>query len=165
MPVVTAVSAGSSTTSSAVSASVSTTASVAAPATVSTPSITAAEADPASSLVDEVCTDVEFNREVPAEFTVVHATAEFENSPMTDLVQDDLTSLQKFLFSEEHLLQNISRSEFEIVSKWKVNVKLYVRTSKLWEGARSYIWKHLGDQNFWSRGNGTKIRLKRIHVK
>ena len=33
----------------------------------------------------------------------------------------------------------------------------------LWEGARSYIWQHLGGDNTWTRGDGTKITLVKIH--
>ena len=95
----------------------------------------------------------------------VHATAEFENSPLQNLVKEDLSSLEKFICSEEHLRKNIAKIEFEVLSKWKVDVKLHVKRNNLWEGPQNYIWKFLGGQNFWARQNGTKIRLLRIHVK
>ena len=89
----------------------------------------------------------------------------FENSPFSNLVQDDITSLEKFLCSEEHLKKNIMRIELDVGHNWEVNTKLYVRQRNLWEAPRSYIWKFLGGQNFWARQNGTKIRLVKIHVK
>ena len=55
-------------------------------------------------------------------------------------MQDDITSLE-FLSSEDHLIKNIRKWEFEVVSKWEVNIKLYVKQANLWEGARSYVWK------------------------
>ena len=51
------------------------------------------------------------------------------------------------------------RNEFEHI----VAVKLIVNTAQLWESPRSYIWKHLGNNSVWTRGNGTEIRLSRIH--
>jgi hypothetical protein len=80
-------------------------------------------------------------------------------------MQNDITSLEKFLSSEEHLVKNIRKWEFEVVSKWEVNIQLYVKQANLWEGARYYVWKFLGAQNFWARQNGTKICLVKIHVK
>ena len=103
-----------------------------------------------TEIEDEVCTDLEYNNdnETAAEFTVVHATAVFENSPFSNLVQDDITSLEKFLCSEEHLKKNIMRIELDVGHNWEVNTKLYVRQRNLWEAPRSYIWKFLGGQNF-----------------
>ena len=95
----------------------------------------------------------------------MHALASFENSPSDNLNQEDVNSLEKYIFSEKHLTDNISKVEFFIQSKWEISVKIHVVTTKLWEGPRQYIWKHLGASNFWNRGNGTKIRLSRIHVK
>ena len=88
-----------------------------------------------------------------------------ENSPFMYLTEDDINSLRNFITSEEHLQRNIIRTELERVSKWEISVKMFVSTSKLCEGARPYIWKHLGGSNFWTRSNGTVIKLERIHVK
>ena len=68
----------------------------------------------------------EYSRDLE-EFVTVHATAEFENSPLQNLVQEDLSSLEKFLCSEEHLQKNIAKIEFEVMSKWQVDVKLHLK--------------------------------------
>ena len=95
----------------------------------------------------------------------VYATAEFENSPYNTLMEDDLKSLEKYLFSEKHLQDNIENYEFECVSNSQVNLKINVKIERLWETARQYLWKHIGGTNYWDRQNGTRIRIKRIHVK
>jgi hypothetical protein len=121
----------------------------------------------ASNIVDEICPDEVYNNEEAksANIVVVHAVATFENSPNDTLGQDDIISLQKYIHSEEHLQRNISKVELQQISRWEVSTKLFVLTNNLWEGPRSYVWKHLGGQNFWDRSNGTKIKLVKIHVK
>ena len=153
----------SSIASLAVPASMSHSTPSAAPVAVVPPPPEASEAE-AASVEDELCPDSEYIKGVE-DNAVVHATAEFENSPFQQLVQEDLASLEKFLSSEDHLRNNIMKVEFEVTAKWKVNVRLHVKRTNLWEGPRSYIWKFLGGQNFWDRQNGTKIRLVRIHEK
>ena len=119
---------------------------------------------------DEVCNDAEYlegsQKSLESDrVVIVHAVASFESSPSDNLNQEDVNPLEKYIFSEKHLTDNISKVEFFIQSKWEISVKIHVVTTKLWEGPRQYIWKHLGASNFWNRGNGTKIRLSRIHVK
>ena len=96
---------------------------------------------------------------------VVHAEAVFQNSPFLNLLQDDLLSLEKFILSEKHLQNNIAKIDFQVITNTLVAVKIHVKTSNLWENARPYIWKHLGGENYWTRGNGTKVQLVKIHVK
>ena len=117
-------------------------------------------------ITDEICNDAEYleTSEKPT-VVIVHALAAFENSPNLNLDQEDVNSLEKYIHSEKHLKDNISRVELFVQSKWEIAVQIHVLTDRLWEGPRQYIWKHLGATNFWSRGNGTKIRLSRIHVK
>ena len=95
----------------------------------------------------------------------VYAIAEFENFLYNTLMEDDLKSLEKYLFSEKHLQDNIENYEFECVSNSQVNLKINVKMERLWETARQYLWKHIGGTNYWDRQNGTRIRIKRIHVK
>ena len=45
-----------------------------------------------------------------------------------------------------------------------IEIKLYVNTKKLWENARSYIWRHFG-QDEWENRDGTKLTLNKIHMK
>ena len=144
---------------------VPTTTQLAVSASLSTPAVASASGSLAAvSLEDELCSDTQHNKAL-GELTVVNAVAEFENSPFQQLGQEDLTSLKKFLNSEDHLRKNIVKTEFEVVFNWKVSVKLHVRNANLWENPCSCSWKFLGGENFWERGNGTKIRLQRIHVK
>jgi hypothetical protein len=104
---------------------------------------------------------------------VVHATATFENCPDSELYQEYVESLNRFIFSKEHLKRNICKVETSYVSSRQfmnntythiMSVKLSIMTGGLLEGPRSYLWRHLGDDN-WTRGNQTKIRLVKIHVK
>ena len=95
---------------------------------------------------------------------IVHAVARVENSPFTEVTQDDVNSLERFIFSEEHLKKNIVKALFQPLSKWEICVQLFVDRTSLWENPRSYIWRHLGGTNFWDRNNGTKIKLVKIHV-
>ena len=72
----------------------------------------------------------------------------------------------RFLTSKEHLSRNIARIENNHFKfKHKVEVMLHVKTESLWKGTRSYIWRHLGSDNTWKRGNGTTTNLVRIHDK
>ena len=95
----------------------------------------------------------------------VHAIALFENLPSNTLMEDDLQSLNKFIFSETHLKDNIETYEYKVISNFEVSLKFVVRMERLWESGRQYLWKHLGGENYWDRQNGTRIRIKRIHVK
>ena len=51
---------------------------------------------------------------------------------------------------------NLYRHEIQTIFK--------VKTSQLWENARTYLWKHLGTSS-WSIGSGTKVSFTRIHIK
>ena len=101
----------------------------------------------------------------------VYCIATFENCPDEELTQDYSDSLRRYLASEDHLCYNISSAVFNHLSTRKlrgrfvhtVEVVLHVKIGRLWENAASYIRKHLGATNEWSRGNGTLIKLSRIH--
>ena len=108
-----------------------------------------------------------------SDITVVYATAIFEDSPFETLLQEDYSSLQKFILSEEHLVKNICHLESQHLSsrelrlcsfKHTLEIKIHVKCSNLWEHARAYIWKHLGRGDY-KRSNGTRIQLVKIHVK
>ena len=106
------------------------------------------------------------------DITVVHALAVFEDSPHEMLLQEDMDSLQKFIFSEDHLVRNIFNVEsqpltsLELRSSFKhtIELRINVKCSNLWEPARSYVMKHLGRADY-KRSNGTRIHLEKIHVK
>ena len=126
-------------------------------------------------VVDEVSTSTMETTEIAIkvpDIVTVYATATFENSP-SRLTQDEVESLGRFITNKEHLKRNIADVQVDHFSsqevragyfKHTVQIKISVRTAGLWEGARSYIWKHLGDDS-WERGNGTRITLGRIHQK
>jgi hypothetical protein len=136
-------------------------------------------------LVDEVCLDEEYlylqaretnghdtattNNENEFEskneenLTIVNGIAIFENSPDIGISEDDINSLHKFICSEQDFRENIAKIELDVKSKSEIFVKLHVRRARLREGARSYVWKHLGGDNFWTKQNGTKIKLVKIH--
>ena len=46
--------------------------------------------------------------------------------------------------------------------KAQLPVVLHVKTSRLWQSPRSYIWKHLGN-SAWTIQDGVKVTLYRIH--
>ena len=88
-----------------------------------------------------------------------------------NLSQEYGDSLRRYLASKEHLSRNIVSAQFVHETSRSlrnsfvhtVAVVLEVKTERLWESAASYIRKHLGATNEWSRGNGTVIKLSRIH--
>ena len=113
--------------------------------------------------------DVDLPEEV-----VIFAKACFGNCPFDHLSQDDMESLTRFITSKDHLKKNIAKIQFDRVYfegrnergtyEHLVNVRMSVLRRNLWQGARAYIWKHLGS-DVWERGNGTTIELSRIHQK
>ena len=104
----------------------------------------------------------------------IYATATFSQCPNVQLTQDDLVSLHHFITSEEYLKKNVARIHYDRVYtlgenhtgsyEHSVQPRIVVKRLNLWEGARSYIWKHLGS-DIWERSNGTLIKLSRIHQK
>ena len=114
----------------------------------------------------------EVNNEKKEE-VLVFATAVFESTSLQILTQNEANFIERLVFRENHLKQNIVKLDFGPQNckkldnkpyKHSLDLNLSVRTSKLWEGPRSYIWKHLG-QFEWTQSDGTKVVLNRIHVK
>ena len=109
--------------------------------------------------------------EIPPVVTI-YAMAVVEDSPYVTLADEELDSLRRFLTCKDHLMRNIAHIEFnhlssrELRSRFKhiIDVKIHVKTANLWEGARSYIWRHIGNDT-WTRTNGTRIELVKIHQK
>jgi hypothetical protein len=63
---------------------------------------------------------------------IVHAVTRVENLPYTGVTQEDVNSLERFIFSEEHLKKNIVKASVQPLSQWEINVQLFVdRTSSL----------------------------------
>ena len=121
--------------------------------------------------VDTIVTAAE--ESVLPEVVVVHAIAVFTECPEETLNAEYGNSLKKFIFSEDHLERNIASYNTEVLSSHRmrnnlfthsVAVKINVRTRGLWDSPRKYIWKHFID-NQWTKNNGAKIKLIKIHVK
>ena len=103
----------------------------------------------------------------------INATAVIADSPNAVLTSDEIDSIMRFLTNRDHLQRNIRNVDYEYLSsdplrnckfKHTVGLKIDVKTENLWEGPRSYLWKHVG-QDLWSRGNGSVISVVRIHQK
>ena len=107
------------------------------------------------------------------EESLVFGVVSFNNSPNSSLSKSDLKSLEGLIFRQNHMKENILKLEYgEYFSKKSRNqsfshtieIKLLVSTKKLWENARSYIWRHFG-QSEWENKDGTKLTVNRIHMK
>ena len=103
----------------------------------------------------------------------INATAVIADSPNAVLTNDEINSIMRFLTNRDHLQRNISNVDYNYLSseplrnckfKHTVGLKIDVKTENLWEGPRSYLWRHVG-QDLWSRGNGSIISVVRIHQK
>ena len=103
---------------------------------------------------------------------IVHAIAVLDDSPNDTLTDDEFRSLTKILRNKDHLINNIANIEYshlstkELRGKFKhtVGLVIFVKTCNLWEGARNYLWKHIG-RDTWTLRNGTEINIVRIHQK
>ena len=104
---------------------------------------------------------------------VVHVTAVIEDSPRESITETDVKALENLILRETHLKPNIARLEIgENISrgfrnkrfKHTVQFLISVKTEKLWDSPRQYIWKHLG-QLEWKKEDGTGVKFSRIHVK
>ena len=138
---------------------------------ISTPSLpVAASADVLSTPTRAASASVPHPPSQPSTVPV-YCLAVLENCPDENLSQEYEDSLRRYLASEEHLSRNIVSAQFVHETSRSlrnsfvhtVAVVLHVKTERLWESAASYIRKHLGATNEWSRGNGTVIKLSRIH--
>ena len=122
----------------------------------------------------EVANEINEDVKTLPDIVEVYALASFRNSPNASLMRDDIESMGRFVTSKDHLKRNIAKVEYDVITSdginsngtydYTVKVKILVFRRNLWEGARSYIWKHLGS-DIWERGNGTIISLSRIHQK
>ena len=107
------------------------------------------------------------------EESLVFGVVSFDNSPNSSLLQADLKSLEGLIFRQNHMKENIRKLEYgkyysskSRTQRFKhtLEIKLVFKTKKLWENARSYIWRHFGQQE-WESKNGTKLTINRIHMK
>ena len=122
--------------------------------------------------------DVEANESMRSDIEVpavvqISAIGIFEDSPNRDLGRDAVASLFKLIKHKEHLENNVENIEWKHLSsrefrdnrfKHTFEIVIHVKTANLWEGARAYLWKHIGGET-WTRGNGTVISLAKMHQK
>ena len=108
------------------------------------------------------------------ELISVYCIATLDNCPDSVLNHDYGDSIRRFIHCEHHLAENIASTELNhLSSKSTLNnkyvhtvaVTLQVKTTRLWESASKYVRKHLGLDNYWTRSNGTVVKLSRIHQK
>jgi len=109
----------------------------------------------------------------PPDNVVVHARVNIDSCPNQNLLDKHVKSVEGMIFHSDHLRRNIKKVEFLSYSsrhgdnqKFDLTVgpKLWVDPSNLWENARAYTWKHLG-QSEWKLGDGSILTFNRIHVK
>ena len=127
-------------------------------------------------VVDELCSEAAFTvrqqqPQLPRNIEV-SATAVFENSKNEKLMKEEIDSLEAVLLGKTHLKENIlklkegqqtNRRIKQGLFKHTLELRILVKTEKLWESARTYIWRNLG-QNEWRKPNGAKLSIVRIHV-
>ena len=103
----------------------------------------------------------------------IHATATFQESKLSLLGNYEVSALEQILKSKAHLRDNIVNIDCGFAKSCasknslfihELPVVLSVKTSRLWQSPRSYIWKHLGN-SIWSIQDGVKVTLDRIHQK
>ena len=105
---------------------------------------------------------------------IVKVNATVEINTYKDLItKEEGNLLVSILKSKDHLRRNLKgvlygtcttnrNQEGGYKHFWTITID--VEASHLWENARSYVYHHLGRQS-WKLGDGTEVRLTRIHSK
>ena len=141
----------------------------AAPAGPLPPSQPAESADPLPVPVRQL----QVAKESVQEEVVVYATAVINDSSSETVTKTDICSLENLIFRENHLKDNIARTQiggYDSRSfrngrfKHTIEFLIFVKAWKLWDSPKQYIWKHLG-QLEWKKDSGTRVNFTRIHVK
>ena len=105
---------------------------------------------------------------------LIYITASLKNSPHCRVDTTCQNSIFKILDSKEHLLRNIMKGKVEEIRatganegkyEHEVSMSIQVKTENLWEPARTYIWKHLGNSCSWKLQDGTEVSFVKIHRK
>ena len=108
-----------------------------------------------------------------SDIVLIYATASLNDSPHNKLDTACQNTIFEILDSKDHLKRNIVKGKVEKIKsrkeddgkfKHEVDIILQVRTSSLWEPARTYIWKHLGNSS-WKLQDGTEVSFVRIYRK
>ena len=115
------------------------------------------------------------NIEKDTSVALVYATAALKYCPHSIVDEVTLDAISKIFSSKEHLRNNISSFQFgnirnrpmyrgAIQYMHEVEFSLKVMKNKLWEPARSYVWKNLGT-SCWTLHDGTEVTFNKIHQK
>ena len=108
----------------------------------------------------------------PSQDETVWALVTIDCSLQPNLSAQDLKRVEGILTRHDHLRRNIVKIDFGQYHTnrsddgfcHKLDLKLKVDTSGLWENARPYIWKFFGQEE-WKYADGMLITFNRIHVK
>ena len=131
-----------------------------------------APATETSQDIGELCVNMDTSCNEP-QLVTLHSTAVIDNSPFSSFSQDEWESIGRFATNKEHLRKNIlnirycqssTRYTGSDLFQHIVEIEIVVSTKSLWQSPRAYLWKHVG-QDYWERGNGSRIRLTKIHQK
>ena len=127
-----------------------------------------------SSNQDKIDADIDVCKQEAQECKVVTvwALVSLDSCLRSSLSSNDLKAVEGIFNRLDHLRKNIVKLEFGSYNTRSGNdvfchdlqVKVAVDTSSLWDSARKYIWKFLG-QDEWTLGDGTIFSVSRIHVK
>ena len=107
------------------------------------------------------------------DFTIVYGTAVLENSLHSQVDNSHVNSIMEVIDSKDHLRRNVSKISLGRIRNFEtggstfmheVELVFTVNTSSLWEPARPYLWKHLG-QSEWTLRDGQRLSFVRIHRK
>ena len=109
---------------------------------------------------------------LPSHEQTVWAQVSLEASQNPTFLAQDVKRVEEILTRYDHLRRNIVKIDFGQYSTTrnedgfchKLDLKLIVDTSRLWENARPYVWKFLGQQE-WKYADGSLTTFNRIHVK
>ena len=107
------------------------------------------------------------------QLATVYSTAIVENSPYPSFCTEEWESIGRFATNKDHLRKNVSNMKYcrsftrdngNNLFEHTVEVEFLVNVGSLWQSLRAYLWKHVG-QDYWERGNGSRIRFTKIHQK
>ena len=133
-----------------------------------------AEQDSGKHEVNDIVNETA-NQDEDADIAVVHATASLRNCPHSTVDDVTLDAISKILRSTEHNQSNINsfkygnirnRPMFRGSSHYmhEVEINLEVIRSRIWDSARSYLWKSFGTST-WTLYDGTQVTFIKIHQK
>ena len=127
-------------------------------------------ADIDSSNVNNDQNEVNANKD--CSFVTVWTLVSLDSCLRASLNADDLKAVESIFKRFDHLKKNIVELKIGTYSTRSGNgvychdlhVKVIVDTGGLWDGARKYIWKFMG-QDEWTLSDGTIVSVNRIHTK